>query len=573
MPTDPRSLIPLKIDQSYRDLDVTIGDIRKVIFSEQAMATTYVYGRFEKIFVDRQVPTAVTMMNKRSGRVSMVVNPDFIKKCTIGLACDRRHRQYRETQPRAKEFGGRLEVLSDPDALGHVKDLALLSVLKHEFGHIFFGHLENTDVDAPQFLTNLVQDSLINHHLDVSLGLNMLTPMSSRNIVVTALTDLSWAEGMSCSGSRRYYYHATIGFDFKDLPTLKYEPRMSPEEYMVWRIFNAMACHTGKGVGRLGLSKFLKKYIEGVFNYTETHADLVKMVQEAFPFLEDVKKHSCGREDTVIVIGDDEYVRVKKGDLPPIVTDLLDDILKQAGVGGAVVEQVLKDIKDVRLRRSTIKSLLQHSTRSLLGEAKKVLSISFKRDSRGRTIIPNNRPVVSDLLLHSSLALDREPRFLPITASKSYIADNKMVFMFIDVSGSMMDVWPNILAFCRALSKECDLRLFQFSTEVCEVSHRELKEGILKTTGGTCVEPVVEKIRELSQVSDAFIIIGDRYYAGPRKIDKPAKPVRLLDVCYNRGKESTAWFKDSKLSKVKSVWLDDEFEVHESPNENSQDKK
>jgi len=92
MPTDPRSLIPLKIDQSYRDLDVTIGDIRKVIFSEQAMATTYVYGRFEKIFVDRQVPTAVTMMNKRSGRVSMVVNPDFIKKCTIGLACDRRHR-------------------------------------------------------------------------------------------------------------------------------------------------------------------------------------------------------------------------------------------------------------------------------------------------------------------------------------------------------------------------------------------------------------------------------------------------------------------------------------------------
>lgn len=527
------------------------------------MATTYVYGRFEKILVTREVPTAATMVNSKTGRVSMAVNPDFVKKCMLSMACSRRHRNYGDTQSRRKEFGIN-ESLSTEDFVSANKREALSAILLHEFGHIFFGHLENVDDSLNHFLSNMVQDALLNYHLGVRLNLNTFNRMSNRDIVITALTDVSWAEA-TADMIRGYYYRRRFKTP-EDLVKLKYDPQMDDEDYTIWRLFNAMLVHTGKGVGKVGLAKFLQKYVTGVTNYTLTHAELVNMVRETFPFLDMGNVHNkfCLKvEGNSVWINGEEYRPATKGDLPPIINDILEDVLKAAGVGGEVTEKIMEEIQDVRLKRATVKSLMRHSTKTLLGTTKKALGLHIKRDKRARTIIPNNRPVHGDLLLYSSLMLEREPRYYPLTAKREYSQENKRVYLFTDVSGSMMGVWPNILSFCRSLSKECDLRLYQFSTEVHEITYAELKEGKLKTTGGTDVTPVVEKIRELSQVSDAFIVIGDRYYSGLKYVKRPAKPLRLLDVAYNNGNNVPGWFKSNAMCQVTSVWLDDYFEVHE----------
>jgi hypothetical protein len=559
---DPFSLVPVKLPpKRFKELAVTVSDIRKAIFSEQSMATTYVYGRFEKIVVSREVPTAATMANKRTGRISMFLNPDFVKRCIVSKSCSRQYRKFRGVKPRSVEFGCNNDFIEKEMLLDRVKQEAVKEIMKHEFGHVFFGHIEG-DPDEEHFFLNLVQDALLNYHLSVDLGLVDFERMGTEHLLINSLTDIRWAEPLITID--RGYYRDCPDYPIKDVKDWKCTPVMGYEKYAIWRAYNTLKEHTGKGIGDKALCEFIENYVEGVVNYSKNYKELIEMARSTFPALKRMsdqnRMHQHGPAS--IMIDGEEYRPASRGDLPPIVSDMMGEIFKQAGLGGDLVDRILEDIKDIKLKRATIKSLMEHASKSLLGTTKRELKLEVIRDKRARTILPNNKPVVKDLFLESALALDRPPKYIPLRARKNYSNKGKRVFMFIDVSGSMMDVWDKLIAFCRALSKICELKLFQFSTEVEEMTSQDLKNGNLKTTGGTCLTPVVEKIRELSNITDAFIVIGDRYYSGLNEVTDPANPLRLLDVCYNDGgSNDRAWFKTTGMCEVHGISLSEDFEV------------
>ena len=255
------------------------------------------------------------------------------------------------------------------------------------------------------------------------------------------------------------------------------------------------------------------------------------------------------------------YLPLKNGSIPPDFDEQVASILKAAGASGHFVDSMIGDIDEAKLDKETIKAVLKVSHKSLIQYARQKLDLTLKPSPVSTTIVPNRHPIYSDMVLNNSLSLGRPPRYRPIRAREDAIR-RKKVRLYIDVSGSMTNAWEDIVAFSIGLNKHCDLEVFQFSTDIQELTIAELKKGVIKTWGGTDVTPIVNDIIEASKVCDAFTIMGDRMYGGLNHVPRVAKPITILDIAYNT-RQTEAHFRPTEKCTVHFVNLNDDFSLIE----------
>lgn len=255
------------------------------------------------------------------------------------------------------------------------------------------------------------------------------------------------------------------------------------------------------------------------------------------------------------------YMPLGSGSIPPDFDEQVADIMKAAGASGNFVHAMMGDIDEAKLRQETVKAVLKVQHKSLIQYAKQAMDLSLKPSPASTTIVPNRHPIFSDLVLNNSLCLGRPPRYRPIHAREDDIR-RKKVRLYIDVSGSMTEAWEDIVAFSIGLNKHCDLEVFQFSTDIKELTIAELRQGVIKTWGGTNVTPIVNDIVKASSFCEAFTIMGDRFYGGLDHVPRVAQPITILDIAYNTD-QSEAHFRPTEKCAVHYVNLNRDFTLIE----------
>jgi len=85
------------------------------------------------------------------------------------------------------------------------------------------------------------------------------------------------------------------------------------------------------------------------------------------------------------------------------------------------------------------------------------------------------------------------------------------VSVYLDVSGSMGAMLEALHAALLPLRRTLVLKVWQFSTEVAEVSDREFERGRIRTTGGTDINCVVRHAVERAAHTTRVVVLTDGY--------------------------------------------------------------
>lgn len=579
---DPRSILPMDVHPTFRKRQITRAALEKFIMDTNGLRSTYIHANFQELHVTDKVPTAATVMNNKTRRLALLVNPRFVRTLMLSMHCSREHR-HNLGIPRRSDFMNLSSVLGDESGVEEVEQEALKLVVTHEFSHVWFQHLDR-DSKYSSMLANIVHDSLLNFHMQLDPGFDSWAPMHSDLLFTSSITFPRWfinALLANQSGYRSLSSLPTAAKDVADSIPKTYEEHLTDCEYIAWRCAVTLQERAKKSLSREQLLGRFSKYVYAVRDYSLNSDDLCGMLTEMFDDLEELgntalHQHAgipCStgdnHDDGSISVDGSDFVPMDPSSIPEILQDYIGEALQEAGVGSRVINIMLKDITNVKLSKETIKVLLRASTKSLLKKARKALDLDRKPSSTCSTLVPNRHPVISDLVRDNNLTLNREPRYkltLPQTGSTTL----RKVTLFVDTSGSMSEVWSDVVGFATALSRDCELELYQFSDGVHQVSMAEVKKGVIRSSGGTNLTPVVEKMEELSRTTDAFVVLGDREYAGRRRVKTVAQPIRLLDIGYLyqetgdrpvKTKYAKPWFRATSKCAVQHIELSRSFNV------------
>lgn len=136
-----------------------------------------------------------------------------------------------------------------------------------------------------------------------------------------------------------------------------------------------------------------------------------------------------------------------------------------------------------------------------------------QRGITGKGVLPNAR----DRLVHARKQLGI-PRTLweQVGTYKARVPEKKVhAHVYLDVSGSMSDVLPYLLGLLVPYVSSGKANIFQFSTEVDSLSLRDLRKGIVRTTGGTQIACVMDHMVEHSENLHRALILTDGYTGMP----------------------------------------------------------
>ena len=116
------------------------------------------------------------------------------------------------------------------------------------------------------------------------------------------------------------------------------------------------------------------------------------------------------------------------------------------------------------------------------------------------------------------------------------------VVMYLDVSGSVG--LKEIAEACSVISafKFAPTEIYQFSTELHRVYLEELKKGVIKTTGGTDFEVVLNHAMENKH--DRIVVFSDGQDS-LKKVPKPPKKFKVFEVGYSSGRATVFPFKSA----------------------------
>lgn len=96
---------------------------------------------------------------------------------------------------------------------------------------------------------------------------------------------------------------------------------------------------------------------------------------------------------------------------------------------------------------------------------------------------------------------------IPERPSKAYV--------YLDVSGSMYQVIPYLLGLMVPYVANKHADVFQFSTQVSDMSFTDLRRGFLTTTGGTNINCVMEHLLELRPKARRVLLLTDGEVGAP----------------------------------------------------------
>lgn len=149
--------------------------------------------------------------------------------------------------------------------------------------------------------------------------------------------------------------------------------------------------------------------------------------------------------------------------------------------------------------------------------------------NNGRGVLPNPR----DRQQHAKQSLGI-PSLLweqqtPVTRKTH--DDNARAFIYLDVSGSMSDILPYLVGLMRSYVANGLAEIFQFSTAVSPLRLHELKQGIVKSTGGTNIACVMEHVSTQIHRVKRVMIVTDGYTNSPSIQDVAFIKQNRMAVC------------------------------------------
>jgi hypothetical protein len=104
---------------------------------------------------------------------------------------------------------------------------------------------------------------------------------------------------------------------------------------------------------------------------------------------------------------------------------------------------------------------------------------------------------------------------------------NLGIAVYVDVSGSMCSILPKVAGIVYSLRKNIR-KVFQFSNKIAETSIEELGRGVIRSTGGTDFDCIVE--HAIDKDYQKIIIFGDGW-AGISKENEILAKAKIKKVC------------------------------------------
>jgi predicted metal-dependent peptidase len=104
---------------------------------------------------------------------------------------------------------------------------------------------------------------------------------------------------------------------------------------------------------------------------------------------------------------------------------------------------------------------------------------------------------------------------------------NLGIAVYVDVSGSMSGILPKVAGIIYSLRKNIK-KVFQFSNQIAETSIEELGRGVIRSTGGTDFDCIIE--HAVDKGYEKIIIFGDGW-AGLSKENEALAKTRISKVC------------------------------------------
>jgi len=176
------------------------------------------------------------------------------------------------------------------------------------------------------------------------------------------------------------------------------------------------------------------------------------------------------------------------------------------GFGEHITEMV---IQTLRCNTTLVEKMLEDFTTS---EAMNSVRSYYHVVKPRRSVFPRGNMARRDIAM---LACGIVPTFYRMERN---IWDQKKrgIAVYIDVSGSVYSVLPKICGLCDAMMGMIDT-IYQFSNKVERVSAREMRDGIIKSTGGTDYNCIIDHAIEHSHRKIVVITDGYAYTDDERK--------------------------------------------------------
>lgn len=132
----------------------------------------------------------------------------------------------------------------------------------------------------------------------------------------------------------------------------------------------------------------------------------------------------------------------------------------------------------------------------------------------GMGVVPNGR----DRLIHARKALGSPSTLWAQQGTyKARVPERRVrAHVYLDVSGSMSNVLPHLVGLITPYVQSGQAEVFQFSTLVEQLPLRDLSKGLVRTTGGTRIQCVMEHIVEHTDTVKRALILTDGYTGRPR---------------------------------------------------------
>lgn len=239
---------------------------------------------------------------------------------------------------------------------------------------------------------------------------------------------------------------------------------------------------------------------------------------------------------------DEDETHTAKGELTEHFADLIrQEIANKLTARGAPLnesfplQQTLETITPPNLRiRKQLRSLFEHLAHGI-GSAK--LKSSTDTNRTYVTPVPHkDRRAIVQRLLGSQAML------YTATSTGPSIRSSEKIHVYLDVSGSMDSVIPTLYGAMRDCSQWIHDQIHLFSTEVADISLRQLKDGVRITTKGTdinCVAAHMEKyrVKRALLVTDGYV--GKPSQDSERILDKTELAVGLAGPSRSLGELAT----------------------------------
>ncbi len=182
------------------------------------------------------------------------------------------------------------------------------------------------------------------------------------------------------------------------------------------------------------------------------------------------------------------------------------------GQGGTMADWQIDPYSTNQELRRAFSNVLRLALGREMGEYRRKQRVLI-RGVTGKGVLPNPR----DRLIHARKVLG-SPRTMweQVNTYKARVPEKKVrAHVYFDVSGSMSNVLPYLMSLLTPYVSSGKANVFQFSTLVEYLPLRSLRKGIVRSTGGTQINCVMEHMMEHRETVHRMLILTDGYTGTP----------------------------------------------------------